>query len=365
MQRNNTPILLITIVLGVLALGVTAFLLLGRGANTPPPAPVAVVPTPAPSARWVAARDIPPRTVINAAMLRRDYRPGSAPTGAITSLDDVRGQLTREPINAGETVVLSSFASRLRRQVDANIPIPSGLRGVAIWVDPDQTAAGLVDIGDRIDVVATHRLSFDKAPRQLTVGTTQFTAGRTIAQNLLVLAVDTSIKAPDPTPTPVPGEAPGPASPPPPPPPPAPAAGNARTRILLAATPEVAARLISANDQGTLHITIRNPVDGDAGLVAETREYPSRVVAAPRESTGAASGGNTASRAPVSSFPRDPGFPTRGETLPPVTIATPIPEPGTGGGGNGGIEMTPPEPTTKDITVIRGTEKTRVIVPLR
>jgi Flp pilus assembly protein CpaB len=359
MQRNNTPVLLITIVLGVLALGATAFMLLRPSTPSGPPVQVAA-PTPKPSARWVAARNIPPRTVISSAMLRQDFRSGSAPTDAITSLDDVRGKLTREPINAGETVLLSSFTPRLRRQIDANIPIPSGLRGVAIWVDPDQTAAGLVDSGDRIDVIATHRLTYDKGPRQTINGAVQFTAGRTIAQNLLVLAVDRSIKAPAPTPTPVPGAAPAPATAPTAPPPPPPAGATSRTRILLAAPADVAARLVSANDQGTLHLTIRNPVDGDAGLVAETREYPSRIYTAPDTTARTTPSAPSANTPVLPRVQREPIFVPREPMGPaPAPIPTVVPN-------MGGTEMTAPsEPATKDITVIRGTEKTRVIVPVR
>lgn len=374
MQRNNTPVLLAAIVLGVLAIGATLWMLRGPSAP-PPPAPVAALPTPTPAPRLVAARYIPPRTVITPAMLRQDFTTsGAAPTDALKSVDDVVGQLTNEPIGVGETVRTSSFTPRIRRDVDANIPIPTGLRGVAIWVDPQQTAAGLVDVGDRVDVIATHKLSYEKGPRQYVIGAASFTEARTVAQNLLVLGVDKSIEAVAPTPTPAPG---APAAPPPPPTPiPPPDAGANRTRILLAATPEVAARLISANDQGTLHITIRNPSDADAGVVPAAREYPSRVATAPREPTASGSGGNTGSggganrnRTPVFEVPR--AFP-RERTIQPSTppvIFAPIPSnrvPSTTPlGGTGMGSSFPSEPPSKEITVIRGTEKTRVLVPQR
>ncbi len=387
MQRNNTPILLAAIVLGLLAIGATVWML--RGPSAQAPAPVAAVPTPTPAPRLVAARYIPPRTVLTPAMLRQDFTTsGAPPTDALKSVDDVVGQLTNEPIGVGETVRISSFTPRIRRDVKANIPIPTGLRGVAIWVDPKQTAAGLVDVGDRVDVIATHKLSYDKGPRQYIVGATAFTEARTVAQNLLVLGVDRSIETPTATPTPVPGApAAPPPSPPPPPPPGAPAAATARTRIMLAATPDVAARLVSANDQGTLHITIRNPNDGDAGVVPAAREYPSRVATAPREPTATASGGgntgggntgggNTGggrninrARPPVLEVPRS--FPREApiqQTTPPVFMApspsNQIPATGPlGGTGMGGSFRS--EPPSKEITVIRGTEKTRVLVPQR
>ncbi|MBW3635474.1 MAG: Flp pilus assembly protein CpaB [Armatimonadetes bacterium] len=390
MQRNNTPVLLAAIVLGLLAIGATVWML--RGPSTPAPAPVAAVPTPTPAPRLVAARYIPPRTVITPAMLRQDFTTsGAAPTDALKSVDDVVGQLTNEPIGAGETVRTSSFTPRIRRDVDANIPIPSGLRGVAIWVDPKQTAAGLVDVGDRVDVIATHKLSYEKGPRQYVIGAASFTEARTIAQNLLVLGVDKSIEAPTPTPTPVPGApaappaaAPPPAAPPPPPPPPG--APTPRTRIMLAATPDVAARLVSANDQGTLHITIRNPIDADAGVVPAAREYPSRVATSPREPTATASGGNTGggntgggntgggrdtNRTRPSALEVPRSFPRERiiqQTTPPIIMApnpnNQVPATGPlGGTGMGGSFRS--DPPSKEITVIRGTEKTRVLVPQR
>ncbi|PQV64000.1 Flp pilus assembly protein CpaB [Abditibacterium utsteinense] len=378
MQRKP-PVLLITILLGVLALGATAFLLLGPKPGPPAPAPgtvQAAVPTPTPSPRWVASRDIPPRTVVSSLMMRRDFAPGAIPEGAVKSLDDVRGQITTEPIGAGETVLLSSFTQRLQRKVAANIPIPTGLRGVAIWVDPSQTAAGLVDVGDRIDVIATHKLSYEKAPRQVLVGAASFTTGRTIAQNLLVLGVDNSINAPAPTPTPVPG-APAAAAPPPTPVPPA-GPPATRTRVLVAATPDIAARLVAANDQGLLNVTIRNPNDGDAGLVPEAREYPSRLYTPPREPSAADATRSTAVKEYANSFGKEYARQTasnQGMTPPSAMPPMPVPSSNNTGGSEltaprpnniGGSGMTAPDAlATKEITVIRGTEKTRVIVPQR
>lgn len=371
--------MLATVALGVLALGATAYLIVGpkSGPSKPSGIAQAAVPTPTPSVRWVAARDIPPRTVISPAMMRRDFSSGAMPFGAVTSLDDVSGQLTREPIGAGETVLLTSFAPRLRRAVDANIPIPPGYRGVAIWVDPDQTAAGLIDVGDRIDVISTHKMTYEKAPRQYVLGASNFTAGRTIAQDLLVLGVDKSINAPAPTPTPAPGAAPadgaapaaGGPPPPAPPPTPVPPVGPAgsRTRVLVAALPETAARLVASNDQGLLHITIRNPADGDVGQVPEAREYPSRLTTLPPEKTNptvaAAERGLRSMERASQNLTRAPlPMPELPQIAPvmPVTPPATVPRPDNIGG-----MAVPAAPLGKEITVIRGTEKTRVLVPQR
>ena len=278
-MQKKPPILPIAIGLGVLAVGGTAFLL-SRGPAAPTPAaatgpgtPVALAaqPTPVPEMRYIANRDIPPRTVMTADMMRRTAVSGPMPPGAVTSLDDLRGMITSEPIRSGDTITTDSFVKSLGRAIPANFSVPSGFRAVAIYVNPAQTAAGLVDVGDRVDVIATQKLSFDKQPNQFIIGAKEFTTGRTIGTNLLVLAVEKSLNAPvvKPTPTPAPGAAPGaaPAAAPadgalpadaaaPPSGGTAPAETRAdapakpegNIRVILAAPLETASRLVSANE---------------------------------------------------------------------------------------------------------------------
>ena len=336
MQRNNTPILIGTILFGLLALGATLMLMF-RGSSTPTVPTAGPTPTPTPSTHWLAKIDIPPRTAVTPDMLESGpVDGGKVPVGAIASISEVRDMITNTTIKKGDPVTTSSFTPRLRRLVDANIEVPTGKRAVAIWVDPDQTAAGLVDAGDHIDVVVTHKLTWDKGPNQFIVGAVGFTEGRTIARNLVVLAVDKSIKAPPPTPTPAPAAGPAgegsgapavaPTAVPPPPPP-----GQAvRTRVVLAATPLEAADLVAGNAEGTLHITIRNPLDDDVAPVPAAREHPSDVITIlPRTE-----------KTPVAIQIKQAPWP--GPKVPP---------------------MPPAPPPTKSVTVIRGTEKTLVITP--
>ncbi len=353
MQRNNTPILIGAVLFGLLALGLTTFMLMGRKAAPPPGPPPGPTPVPIPKTQWVAINDIPPRTEITRAMLREKIMPeGTAASDAIHDPSQLEGMLTKGEVRSGEPVTTASFAPRLQRVMDANIEIPQGFRGVGIWVDPDQTAAGLVDAGDRVDVISTHRLTWDKAPRQYVAGAVAFTTGRTIAQDLLVLGVDKSIKS-QPTPTPVPNAngMPAAAGPPPPPPPPAPPPqGPIKIRLLLAAPPLVAEQLVAANDQGTLHITIRRPTErGAEPNIPETRQYPSRLYNAPPERTASAGGRGNSIPDFSNLFPKPPKAPQG------VPLPNPLPP----------VNMGKMEPPGREITVIRGTEKTRVIVPGR
>lgn len=355
MQRNNTPILIGTILFGLLALGATVMLLFrAPGPPSGEPTPGAPVPTPTPISQIKALIDIPPRTAITEAMIERGPVDSTkVPVGAITSISDVRDMITNEPIRRGEVIAMSSFTPRLKRVVDANIEIPLGFRAVAIYVEPDSTAAGLVDAGDKVDVIANHRLTWDKGPNQFIVGSAAYTTGRSIAQNLLVLAVDKSINRPKPTPVPAPAAvgpdgqpvAPAPAAPAPAePPPPPPGTPPAKIRVLLAAPPALASRLVAANDQGMLHVVIRNPLDDDAAPSAPAQEFPSRLITIKPEEPKAA---------------KAPQVPNFGELFKPTKVPQqpPMPLPGP--------QLPAPAPTAaeKDVTVIRGTEKTRVIVP--
>ena len=365
MQRKPSPILLIAVLmLGILALGGAALLMMKPGASSQ--AQAAAVPTPTPQSfeRLVAARDIPPRTVVTREMLRSISQTEELPPDAAKSMDDLRGQITSQSIARGETVVLSSFNPRVQRVIPASIEIPSGQRAVAIYVDGDQTAAGLVDVDDRVDVIATHRLTMEKGGNQRVEGAINFTSSRVIATNLRVLAVDKSINAPKPTPTPIPGApvdpAAGPAAPPPPPPPPA--AATPKIRLLLAADPLSAARLVGAGDQGTLHVTIRNPIDGDNTVPPAMREHPTRLVNVPKEASPLAPLNDLVKG--MGDMMKAPPMPPQTQILPPLEpVQKTEPMPPT----NGGYAPQPAtqQPRDKEITVIRGTEKTRVLVPQR
>ena len=380
MARNNRPLIIGAAVLGVLALLSTMFVLFSGGGPAPTPAP-GTGPAPIEQTKQVqyeAIRDIPPRTLLTSSLFRPvDADASNAIPGALTDLNDLNGRLSNETIGAGQVVTRTMTVEPVARVIPANIPIPPNTRAVAIFVDPNQTAAGLVDRGDRVDVIATHSFPVTTAPNQRIVGSAQVTSGRVIAQDLLVLAVDKSIAAP-PKPTPLPAGAQAPNAPPPadgappPVPTPVPPQGSpnpiSSARVLLAAPIEVAARLVAAEQDGKLHIVIRNPSTTEQFPVPEAREYPSRVVQnpvppAPKTSANAGSSSdNTPTRArratnndmmgeppvlPAPNMNTSVNLPPA--AIPPANIAPSVP--------------TPAPAPEKEITVIRGTEKTRVIVP--
>jgi Flp pilus assembly protein CpaB len=332
---------------------------------------------------FTAIDPIPPRTRLTPDMFAQTDVPASEfPANAITDTSTLTNQISSGPIGRGEPLTTDKVVAGIRRVIPANFEIPVNSRAVAIWVNPDQTAAGLVDVGDRVDVVATHRFVLDAQPNTRAAGPRDVTAGRTIGQDLLVLGVDRSLNAPPPTPTPAPGApagapaapgqgAPAPAAPTPPPPP----NQESRTRIILAADPEVATRLVAAQEQGKLHLMIRNPRNRGPVPVPETREYPTRVVNVPdraaarqerqqaqqearqeRQERQALEIARIAAQASAASRPAP--------AIPPARVPViPAPVPATGGVTAPANPGTLSVPEQKEVTVIRGTEKTRVIVP--
>lgn len=360
MNRNNM-LLMGLAVFFVIGVGLTAYML--RGGSNPAAQPGAgPAPTPPPVKTFVAVKDIPPRTLITANMLTEstDDKPTA---GAITDIDQVVGKLSTEPIYAGQVVKTSMTTEEIARVVPASFRIPKqnqeNLRAVGIWVDPLQTAAGLVDKGDRVDVIAVHKL---KVTGSNTNG--DIASGRTIAQDLEVLAVDRSLEvAMKPTPVPAPAGPPGapaaaPAPPPAPTPPPQPGQ-KTFTRVIVAALPETAERLVAANTTGELHITIRDPQTRENFPIAGVREYPAVPVDPMVQKVRDAA----VTRRLDNIRRADELKWKRIETQEAKRLNPPIPSVGLDPMKVGVIPTPVPTADVREITVVRGTEKTRVIVP--
>jgi Flp pilus assembly protein CpaB len=226
-------------------------------------------------------------------------------------------------------------------------------------------------VGDRVDVVVNNKVRV----KMLSGESGEVISGRTIGQYLEVLAIDRSIEAANAASAqPTPGATGAPGAPPPPPAPPPPGQEK-RQRVILAAPPSVAERLVAANQQGTLHVLIRNPSDRPNLPVPEAMEYPVRIVQNPKaleradkiaeenrqEAREIRRQNREDIRARLRASWSTPRGGSGGPSLPPLQIPSPGVGPGPGpSSGNGN----PPLPSNeKEVTVVRGTEKTRVIVP--
>ncbi|GAA1138050.1 SAF domain-containing protein [Nocardioides aquiterrae] len=109
-----------------------------HAATAPPPAAVHVL---------VAARDLPSGAVLSPGDLRTaGFAPGSVPDGAVA---DPAGHTLAAPLRAGEPVT------------DVRLVGPSltdgypGLAAVPVRL-PDAAMAGLLTVGDRVDLVSAH-----------------------------------------------------------------------------------------------------------------------------------------------------------------------------------------------------------------
>lgn len=102
---------------------------------------------------YVAASDIPARATITADMLQRVVRPtATIESDAIVNPGDAIGQVALITIPAGGSVT----NSKLGRSADAGLPVrlANGKRAVSIEIDKVKGVSGLIQPGDRVDVIA-------------------------------------------------------------------------------------------------------------------------------------------------------------------------------------------------------------------
>ena len=103
----------------------------------------------------VAKTDIAARTVLGPELLaRRDFPMDLVPAGAVTTDAAAVGQTTLVPIARGQTIVAGQLASA-EGQHGASITIEAGKVLVAFPLNDPLTANGLVNVGDKVDILAT------------------------------------------------------------------------------------------------------------------------------------------------------------------------------------------------------------------
>lgn len=103
----------------------------------------------------VAKTDLPARTVLTADSLALQSYPASlVPAGSFTSAADVVGQTTTVPIVRGQPVLRPQLSIAGARQ-PASQTIDKGKVLVAFPTGDPLTSAGLVGVGDRVDILAT------------------------------------------------------------------------------------------------------------------------------------------------------------------------------------------------------------------
>lgn len=193
MQRYRAVILVV--VFGVLPLVVMFFAAISylRGqseeqvALQPATAVVETPPEPEPVRVLAAARDLPVGALVRDADLTELAVDAEAVNGAHLLIEedaaatDLRGYAVRRPIASGAALTRSALIAPWEQGFLAAVLKP-GTRAVTIRVDPATRHAGLIDPGDRVDVILTAEVSITERERAV------FT--RTIVEDIRVVAAD-------------------------------------------------------------------------------------------------------------------------------------------------------------------------------
>ena len=137
---------------GLLLAALTGFALYGLAQQTAHPAAAVAART---VDVVVANVDIPLRTVITADVIeRRSFPADLVPAGALTREADALGQTTIAPLARGQTIV-SGQLSVAEGTNGASVTIQKGSVLVAFPTTDPLSAAGLVNVGDRVDILAS------------------------------------------------------------------------------------------------------------------------------------------------------------------------------------------------------------------
>ena len=103
----------------------------------------------------VAKADLPVRVIITPdAVMHKAFPVDLVPAGAITNDADVIGQTTISPIARGQAIVQAQLSTAESNR-SASLTIQKGFVMVAFPTTDPLTAAGLVQIGDKVDVLAS------------------------------------------------------------------------------------------------------------------------------------------------------------------------------------------------------------------
>ncbi len=176
----------------------------------------------------VAARDVEVGAKLEEADLKVvDWNAGDTPQGAFNKVSEPLGRAAIYPLFKNEPILEAKLA---QSGAGAGLPavIPEGMRAVSIRVDDVVAVAGFVGPGTRVDVLLTGDPGRNRGDESLT---------KTILENVQVLAAGQKIQ-PD-------------------------AQGKPEkvNVVTLLCTPEDAAKVTLAANEGRIQLVLRNPAD--------------------------------------------------------------------------------------------------------
>ncbi|MHB8147849.1 MAG: Flp pilus assembly protein CpaB [Vulcanimicrobiaceae bacterium] len=174
----------------------------------------------------VANQNIPARIPITAKMFTVETRPrNKVDPDVLTDPKMIHGQLALIGMPAGSLLTASKIGTPA--DVGLSVRLKPGQRAMSISVDPVKDVSGLIQPGDRVDVLA-------QGPK---IGNTVQPAA-TILRGILVLAMGTALETVGATPSPV---------------------AQSATTVTLALTPKQADTLMTADQNAVLRLALRSP----------------------------------------------------------------------------------------------------------
>jgi pilus assembly protein CpaB len=178
----------------------------------------------------VAQQDIPARATIDVSMLKRvERRASQVEPGAVTDAHKAIGSLALVSLPAGSTITDSRIGRP--QSVALAVVLKRGMRAVSIGIDRVKAVGGLIQPGDRVDVIAVPPRVGDETPQ-----------ARTIIYGALVLASGMQMESVS-QPTSAPGQD----------------AAQNLTTVTLGVTPAQADLLATADVNATLRLALRSP----------------------------------------------------------------------------------------------------------
>lgn len=210
----------------------------------------------APRTVVVAAQDIPARVPITEAMLTRVERPVSAiEPDAIDDPSKVVGALSLITIPAGSSVTLS----KVGHPTDVGLPVrlKPGMRAVSVQIDKVKGISGLVQPGDRVDVIADPPKAAAVPPQ-----------ASAILRGVRVLAIGDTLEYSSATPSPQESQS---------------------TTVTLEVTPNQADLLVMADNNSSLRLALRSPKEPLNSMPTEALHWASADNAPPVNAAPAAS----------------------------------------------------------------------------
>jgi pilus assembly protein CpaB len=214
-KRGLIFIVVALVMASMAAAGVYLYLKTVPGAEAGAPVTTPVV---------VASRDLTFGTTLKDEHLKVvDFPKGAIPTGSYSSVDSVLSQTTKVFVVAGEPILASKLSAI---GGGLSVRVPADMRAMSLKVNEVTGVSGFVLPGDRVDVLVT----IDNAAGTMNAVT------NTILQDLEVLAAGVKTETKN--------------------------NQNVTVQtVTVLVNPDGAEKLALAVDQGSVHLSLRNPVD--------------------------------------------------------------------------------------------------------